>query len=290
MKNFKRRLALVLSIIMMIGAISPICVVNAAESASTSEEPAIVRLESPAIKATVGEVIDLKSYKVEFSATKTIAGKNITWTSSTLTVVNGQVTPDKKGVYEINAVSETFSKVIYLVVKNPEDTEYVLYEENYDSYANGSSWEAVGYRKKSLSSGAFCEIRDGKFVLGGADGDYYVRMYLPEYLSNFQYYKVEYSAAMTKYQKTSRWMALISRAQPSGYPYYQFAARATTTVDNGLELAFRNESDKFDVPYKTSYTSNMSDKAYRTFTVESAGTTVKCALCNRFNNSDSGIS
>ena len=295
MKKLTKSLALFLACIMLIGIVSPLSTVTALENEPAEVTPPTVHYESPAIKATSGVEIDLSSYTVEFSSTESAEGKDVTWTSSVLTIANGKTTPPQKGVYEVNAICGTLSTKVYVVAKNEGDTEYVLYEENYDSYADGTSYTELGYRKKDLDANAFCEVRNGNFVLGGSGGDHYVRMYLPEYLSHFEYYSAEYRVAMTNNQKATRWMAFVSRAQPSGYPYYQFAIRAGTTADNGLEIAFRNESDSFEVHYKTAYTKNVSDRAYRIYGFESMGSSVKCSIdgttvleADRINNYHSG--
>ncbi len=275
---FKKLLALTLSVLMMASAFATILGSFLPADAADAADAKVVQLASPAIKANVGEAVDLSSYTIQFSEEKMFKGSDVTFTSSALTITDKKVTPDKKGVFAINAVSGELSTKIYLVVKNANETEYVLYEENYDSYANGTTWEELGYRKFSMTSGSSCTVQDGKLLLNGSGGDYYVRVYLPDYLDVFQYYTAEYVGALVGWQQSGRWMALVSRAQPAGYPYYQFAVRTNATADNGVEFAFRNESNKFVVPYKGPYAKDMTDKAYRTFKLESAGEYVKCSI------------
>lgn len=275
---FKKLLALTLSVLMMASAFATVIGSFLPAAAADAANAKVVQLSSPAIKANVGEAVDLSSYTIQFSEEKMLKGSDVTFTSSVLTIADKKVTPDKKGVFAINAVSGELSTKIYLVVKNANETEYVLYEENYDSYANGTTWEEIGYRKFAMTSGASCTVQNGKLFLDASGGDYYVRVYFPDYLDAFQYYTAEYVGAILDWEKSGRWMALVSRAQPAGYPYYQFAVRTNATADNGVEFAFRNESNKFVVPYKGPYAKDMTDKAYRTFKLESAGEYVKCSI------------
>ena len=96
MKKLTKSLALFLACIMLIGIVSPLSTVTALENEPAAVTPPTVHYESPAIKATSGVEIDLSSYTVEFSSTESAEGKDVTWTSSVLTIANGKTTPPQK--------------------------------------------------------------------------------------------------------------------------------------------------------------------------------------------------
>ena len=235
-------------------------------SASAADAKTIL-FASPAIPATVGDTVKLTEYSVMFSSSSTTAADKITWTSDAIAVDNSSVKPTAKGVYALTATAGSSTRTIYLVVKAQDETEYVLYEEDFDDVA---SFDALGYRIiQQTNESCTAQVKNGKLVLSAqSSADNYVRVLLPAWLSTFGNYTYECTAAMTATQSSSRWMSFMFRIQKSDYPYYQMAVRADATATNGTELALRTSKNAWDVQYTAGYEEKMTDKAYRTFTVE----------------------
>jgi hypothetical protein len=94
-----------------------------------------VAFNNPAIPADTNETVDLTQFGVEFSASSVSSASKITWSSSEISVSNGKVTPTKKGVYSLTATDASASKTVYLVVKAPTESEYVLFEDDFSTAA-----------------------------------------------------------------------------------------------------------------------------------------------------------
>lgn len=256
-------LALIAALLILASAL-PITVLAADETAATEK---IVAFACPAIPADTNEPVVLADYSVMFSSSAVTPKESVTWSSSDLTVTNGTVKPSARGVYVLTATFGTKSKTVYLVVKEPNETEYVLYEEDFDAVPSFSN---LGYTVVQQTNDACTVTVDsGKLVLSAQSAsDNYIRVLLPDYLHDFGNYKLEAVAAMTAYQSTSRWMSFMFRIRNKNYPYYQMAVRANATADNGTELAYRTPSNNWDVQYTAPFTQAITDKAYHTYTIE----------------------
>ncbi len=205
-KFFKRTIAGVLLLALMVSFI-PAFPILAAES---DGETGLVSFTSPAIPATTGDVLDLSLYQVQFIENGTYLSE-IAWTSEDLVVNANTVTAPDAGVYELTASSGSFSKSVYLVVKNPEDTEYVLYENTFENGDDVSQWW------KRTNNESF-SVSDGVLTLDTAKTqDYYVMTGMPDYLRAFGDYHITVDAKMTAQSSDSMWMAVVFRNQGEGY-------------------------------------------------------------------------
>lgn len=246
-------------------------------AAKESAETKTVTHSSPAIPATVGETVDLGAYAVMFSETETAAAGTVSWSSPEVMVRNGTVTAPARGVYPLTASVNGRSRTVYLVVKDPSESEYVLYEEEFDGV---SSFEDLGYTVVEKTNES-CKIalKDGKLVLSAqSHANNYIRVLLPDFLGDFADYRIETVAAMTAAESATRWMSFMFRIQNDNYPYYQAAVRGNATAANGTEIAYRNPSNNWDVQYTAAYSEAVTDKAFRTYAVESYGNAIRTEL------------
>ncbi len=93
-------------------------------------------------------------------------------------------------------------KTVYVVAKNPEDTEYVLFETDFNNASDANALTVVeGNATMSVESGALTVTTGGAYV------------YLPEYLGDFGNYKMEMVAATTAYGASSDFIGLTARGQ-----------------------------------------------------------------------------
>lgn len=249
-----RKFICVLLALLTLACTLPVMTASAAETQTVS-------FSSPAIGADTGSKVTLSSYAVEFKKGTVTAADKITWTSNDITITDGTVTPDKTGVFKLTATAGSNTKTIYLVVKAPADTEYVLF---YDDFSDPA---LEGYHTAQLTDGASYAVTDGKLVLNASNsGDGYVRLLLPSWLGEFGNYNITTSATVVNTTAASRWFSIAARVQNSNYPYWQAAVRQNATASNGMEIAEKNASNAWNVTHKGAFTENISANKYYTIT------------------------
>ncbi len=224
----------------------------------------------PAIPANTGTTVRLSMYDVAFSKTLNVDRENVKWTSNDLTIsANNTVKVTNKGVYKLTATYGKNTKTVYLIVKAPEETEYVLY------YNDFSKNDMTDFQIIQNTDGSV-KIADGKLVVAApTSNSSFTRVLLPAYIGDFGDYSVEANATMTQSANESRWMAIMYRVCNNNYPYDQFCIRrnAATTANNGVELSYTTASAT-DWKYhgKASYTSALdAAKSYK-FRINAVGT------------------
>jgi len=91
----------------------------------------------PAIGANAGDLVMLSLYDVYFTSNEVVPAEDIVWSSEDIEIVNNQICPTATGTYKLTATSGTSTKTVYLLVKNPTDTEYVLFFDDFGRDING---------------------------------------------------------------------------------------------------------------------------------------------------------
>ena len=219
-----------------------------------------VDFNNPAIPANTGETVDLSKIAVEFSD-GTPTSNGIAWTSSAITISSNKVTPTAKGVYKLTATWGTNVKNIYLVVKAPSDTEYVLYEDDFSNASTLSNY--------TFPAGK-CSIADGKLTVDALETKWTeVQCLFPDWLGEFGNYSITANATIpsTCENDTSRWTSLLYRAQDSSN-YLQMAIRKKATqVDGGVELA-KKINGEWSYHGKSNYTSDLSPSTHYTLRLD----------------------
>lgn len=231
---------------------------------SSADEKTVIAFNEPAIPAIVGETVDFSKYQVEFSDGKAA--------DATFKPADGdkdvtEFKPDKAGVTAFTATNGTDTKTVYVVAKNKDDKEYVLYYNGFDDESSLNDLTAV-------TSGSLHSVKDGKLFINAVGYDGY-RLLLPEWLGDFGNYRIDMSSMVAKTTDTGRWQSIMFRVQSNNYPYYHMCIRQNAAASNGVEFAVRTPANQWDVQSTGSYLESQKANTYYTHTVEAKGNLVK---------------
>lgn len=228
---------------------------------------------TPAIGADVGEVINLAEYNVQFSQDEIIPNYEIKWSSDELTIIDNKVSSDAVGIYKLTAQSGSETKSIYLLVKDAQEEEYVLYYNDFSQ----DSMDSIEVTEQT--DRATVVIEDGKLKLSAAArAADCVKILFPEFLSDFGDYVITTNATITQKVNTTRWMSVMYRIQNNSEPYYHFCVRAKATIDSGLELSGRTENKTWEYFNKVPYSEDiLADKMYE-FKMDVHGYYTECYI------------
>ena len=195
-----------------------------------------VSFAKPVLRADMGDTLDLQSCDVQFQAdTLYVEGKGITWKQE------GQVittfTPSQPGVTELTAYWANREKRIYVVTRSLEDGEYVLYQNDFN--APTQDLRPVG------RSGAAYYDGKGHYVLdASASAESHVRVLLPEFLDDFQNFKLEAGYQQKKVQSQTSQAALSVNVDDEEIGQIVLSGQGTTGVQPRSGSAV---SDSYDV-------------------------------------------
>ena len=252
--------------------------------------PKTISFTVPAIGANVGDLIMLSLYDVYFTSSKVVSAEDIVWSSEDIEIVNNQICPAKSGTYKLTATSGTSTKSVYLIVKNPTDTEYVLFYDGFDRDVAledengrvnlptaGNAGEG-DYEVIQQPSGTSAYIQDGKLVLdtlGNASNQ--MRVILPKWIGDFGEYKIDtvFTIDSTVSNDTSRWFATMARVKNDSdyFPIWQAAVRkAAKSHSSGVEISYTGNGVNWEVPCKGKYTENIDAAKFYTQTLNVVGT------------------
>ncbi len=257
--------------------------------------PKTISFTVPAIGANVGDIVMLSLYDVYFTSSKVVPAKDIVWSSEDIEIVNGQICPTKAGTYKLTATSGTSTKSVYLVVKNPTDTEYVLFFDDFGRDTNGDGkFDATDtdviniptkgnaaqgdYEIIQQPNGTSAYIQNGKLVLdtlGNASNQ--MRVLLPKWIGDFGDYKIDtsFTIVSTVGNDTSRWFATMARVKNDSdyFPIWQAAVRkAAKSHSSGVEISYTGNGVNWEVPCKNRYTEDIDSSKYYTQTLNVVGT------------------
>ena len=241
----------------------------------------------PAIPANVGSVIQLGVYGVEFTPNAVTDATKLTWSSEAIEIVEDRVSPTEKGIYTLHVTDGENERDVYLVVKDPDESEYLLYYNDFED-----STDLAGLTKISSSGSAAATVENGRLLLdaSASGGNDSIRYLLPEWLAEFGDYTVTATATIDKKANESRWMSLMYRVQDSDYPYYQLCVRANTNASNGVELAYRTASSTWEYHLKTAYSSALSPDSLYELTLDVSGVNADVYIDGNWVGGGSGIS
>jgi len=235
----------------------------AAAAATTDSVYCNVRFTSPAICCDAGDTIDLTKCAVQFSENAVMTKSGISWS------MNGQIlqsfSPAARGVYTLTAKAGSCSKTVYVVAKSPEETEYVLYRNDFDIAPSD-------YRIPEKSHGGSVYVADSNYILDASvSGDSHIRMLLPAFLDAFGDATFNASVKICSPVNSTKWASLMYRVQGGNYPYYQGCMRSNTAVDDGVEISLRSASNMWEV-YQKSYFAYTNSSNYNLCSVTVKGT------------------
>lgn len=243
-------------------------------TAAAAADGGTVKYSCPAIPADVGQTLKLTDYAVEFVSSSATAAGEITWSSDAIKVgADGSVTPTAAGVYALTATAGSRCRTVYLVAKAAEDSEYVLYSNDF------SNADISDFRVVQQTSGATVDVVDGKLVLDASgSSSYYIRLLLPTWLSAFGDCKFTANLTIEKAAAASNWISLMARVQSYDYPYWQACLRQNATASNGMELAERTSANKWNVTHTCAYSETISAEKQYEYSLELRGTDARSSM------------
>ncbi|NQX60278.1 glycerophosphodiester phosphodiesterase family protein [Paenibacillus qinlingensis] len=223
--------------------------------------------------ATVNQPLSLSTitFKADFNdfTSGTITGNELDWTSSSSSVVvsNGNLNISQKGVYTLTAQKDGVSISMLVVAKEAADSEYVLYEENFDQLTDGTL--PAGWSRKEGTTASKAVVKAGGFELDAAAApDNPSRVLLPDYLGTFGNYKIEADVTHLQANDAARWHSIMYRIQNNDYPYYQMAVRKDATSANGVEFAERTAANAWNVMDTGAFTEAIDPSKMYHYTVK----------------------
>ncbi len=216
----------------------------------------------PALCADLGDVVDLTSCNVQFTnGGALVSGSEIVWKNGEDVITSFE--PTEKGVVKLSATWNGTTKDIFVVTRNLNETEYVLY---YNDFVEAPDDIRI---VTGTSSTAYHNAARGTFELD-ASATQFGRVYvlLPAYLDNFGDVKFEARYTESKYYDTARWTSLTFRIQSNRQKYMQFDTRYNATSYNGVEI-----SDAGTV-YEYRATDLKTSSGWNTYVTDMAGTKI----------------
>ncbi len=235
----KRTLSIILALMLISAIFAAYGTVNAAD------EKTVITFTNPVITANVGETVDFGNYLVKFEGDS--EASEVEWYSTADGAKLTGVQATEKGTERYTAKSGDKEMTVYLVSKEKEETEYIIFEADFSKYTSIQELKDEGFATNVADS--FFEFADGSLVMGATSNDY-VRLILPEWLGDFGDYSISTEIKMLETANSSRWFGLVYRIQNANknyYPYYHMCIREDTTAASGIEFAERTTANAWNV-------------------------------------------
>ncbi|WP_270168823.1 glycerophosphodiester phosphodiesterase family protein [Paenibacillus sp. SYP-B4298] len=227
--------------------------------------------------ANTNEAIDLSQWQfaADFSdySSGMVAGNTLVWhaEAADAVITDGMLTLKRPGLLKLQAQADEAVIDFYMVAKAASDTEYVLYEEDFDGVAEGALPE--GWRVLEQAGSSAIGVKDGQLELNASGQT--ARVLLPKELDQFGDYRIDAVVTHAKVNEPTRWHSIMYRVQNSNYPYYQMAVRQNATAANGVEFAERTPANGWSVMASRAYSERIqADKLY-TYTIKAHGNRVQ---------------
>ncbi len=260
-KIFKSVLSAFLAVVLLFSAIPNLFQKGSAAGGATVS--CDVKFSMPAICCDVGDMIDLTKCGVQFAAQSYMVKSSINWTHNGAAVTS--FTPTERGVFSLSARSGSYTRTIYVVAKEPEETQYVLYRNDFDT-------APTNFRLLENTNGATVSVSNGSYIMDASgNADAYVRVLLPKFLDVFGDVKITANMKIASAVDEKKWASMMYRVQKENYPYYQTCIRANTNVANGVEISQRNAQNAWEVYRKGSFSWFRSEE-YNLCSITARGT------------------
>ncbi|QJD84974.1 glycerophosphodiester phosphodiesterase family protein [Cohnella herbarum] len=234
--------------------------------------------------------LDALTFKAEFSdfTSGTLKGDELNWSSNNSAVVieDGVIKVKQKGAHLLTVQMDGASATMLIAAKDAADSEYVLYEENFDAIADGSLPE--GWIRKEGAAVGKAGVKDGALEIdASASPNNPSRVLLPEYLAMFGDYKIEADVTHLAANDAARWNSVMYRIQNNDFPYYQMAVRKDATASNGIEFAERTPANAWNVMDRGTYTEALDPAKMYRYVVRTFGNRVEQQINDKLiNNND----
>lgn len=254
-----------LFLVPLVGAASS--VPNTAQTVLDSNEPYIL--------CDVGDEVDLSQYGLLFE------GSFAPRSDLTFTDEDGKeifsLSPKSAGVTRLTASDGAREQAVYVVAKEKESEDYVLFELDLSTVSSLSELEELGCALDEQKDRY--ALSDGVLEMGDLEADY-TQLMLPEWLSDFPNCAFHAEAKFLETANDRRWFSLFLRAQNESQtrsPLYQYCIRENTYPANGLEFARQEQNGNWNVLRTGSWTiASLTDK-FHDFCVESYGLDFRCS-------------
>ena len=250
--KFKKVLALVCCLVLGVTALSVFGLPTAAEG-----EYFVMTESNRNIFVNVDQKIELVDVAVTINGVS-MSGKDVaSWTSTSpeVSVVGGILQVSAAGKYTVTvADANNNTATVTVHAKNPTDTEWVIYEEDFESVAEGTLPEGWTIAKNADVAADEVTglatvptyvsqpmVKDGKLWIGNGVNTAYTYVWLPEFIDSYGDYSVEADIQQTWAYNNIRIGGLVLRgdrtentgAHPSG-GYRIMVRRASTGADGIL--------------------------------------------------------
>lgn len=232
-----------------------------------------INAEKNYVLAIVDEVIDTTKIQVEGSfGTVTLDQTSLSSDSSDVIINPQSLIIQEKGVFQVNMTYNTYHLSIFFITKLSSDTEYVIYEENFDTYVNGALPSQFTMLNNVGQPGGSAAISNQRLMLSPG-----TIVLFPSYLQSFSNYIIEADMRMTAANDARRWTSIVYRYETE--KYYQMAIRQDAAAADGVEFARRNDG-AWSVPAIGSFSEALNPATTYQLKVDLYETTVKQFINN----------
>lgn len=239
---------------------------NFTVKAEGEEDVVLLREQRPYLFVDQGVSIDLTAINYNSALGEVaLSDGTISETSSGLSYAGTTLSATEKGIHTfLFSVGEENVR-IYVFAKNPEETEYIIYEKNFTSLPDGplpSDYALV----KGVAG-----VENGYLYLDSPATGSPSQVTLPGYLRGFKNYIIETDFSILSAVEPSRWASVMFRFSLDNY--FQMAIRQNAMAANGVEFA-KAINGNWNVPITTSYTEAINPAAIYRLKIDLFGSVV----------------
>ena len=249
-KTCKRVLSIVCCLAMMVSLFSALGL-----SVAAKYEYFHIPANNRILYLNVNQEVNIREIAITINDVQ-LNGEEAVWTSpdAQVSIADGVLKVTEKGIFTLNVEdAEGNPATVTVLTKLPEETEYVLYEENFDEIENGTlpeGWTEI-FNKDVVADEAAqanfpnyidkAQVIDGKLYIGNGANNNYNYVYLPEFLDAFPDTQVSVSMAQTWVNNNMRAGGIVTRGSrelAAAHPKqgYRIFIRRATTGGDGMRL------------------------------------------------------
>ncbi len=237
------------------------------QSVSAATEHQTITSERNHVLADVNETIDLTSLKVKGTFGEIFMDDaNISSANPAITITDTTLTISEVGVFPVNFNYQSSQMTVYFITKLAEDTEYVIYEQDFSGMPNGALPSGYNLYNNLGQGGGSAAISNERLMLSPM-----TIVLFPSYLSGFTNYVIDTDMRMTAATNTGRWTSVLFRYTTENY--FQMAIRNDASAGNGVEFAKRIDGS-WNVPATAAYSEALDPATQYHLNVDVKDTTV----------------
>jgi len=227
----------------------------------------VLRETRPYLFVDFGVDIDLTTIAYKTIAEDVLLSNgDLTDLSASLVQTGDLLQASSAGIHTFTFTSGEESIKIYVFAKAVEDTEYIIYEENFDGLSDGAIPSDF-----TLVKGA-AGIENEYLYLDSPATSTPSQVLLPEYLKGFKNYIIETDFTLLSAVESTRWASVMYRFSLDNY--FQMAIRQNATADNGVEFA-KAINGNWNVPITIAYSEAINPATTYRLKIDLKGSVVK---------------